>query len=127
MILYYKTVLRGELTRKETIIGKPTDVYEYRLLEMSEPCCPEMKEALEADAIGFGEFHDTILNRDNHLNFADCRPYEEGAVWNEYPISFCPFCGTRVETEEKEKVTLKITKRHVRQTVWDTEEVPVKE
>lgn len=114
MKAHYKTVLEGEGAN----IGypfnrKPEDVYEYILLEMTDPCCQEMGNALEAEAIGFGEFHDTILNRDCNINFADCHPYPEGAVWDEYPIRFCPFCGQQVETEERQRVTRKRYKKRI--------------
>jgi hypothetical protein len=114
MKAYYKTILRGDSANSDYAFNeKPEDVYEYVLLEMTEPCCQEMKEALEDDAIRFGEFGSSFLNRDCNVNFADCRPYPEGAVWDEYPIHFCPFCGQKVETEERERVTRKRYKKEI--------------
>jgi len=126
MKAYYKTVLKGEVGHPEYPHNeKPDDVYEYKLLEMGDPCCLAMKEALEADAIGFGEVHDCILNQNHNINFFDCSPYSEGAVWDEYKINFCPFCGQKVETEEREKVSLKTVTRRHRITSTEHEEVPV--
>ena len=114
MKVYYKTVLKGEGSHQEYPFNeKPDDVYEYILLEITEPCCDEMKKALEDAAVGFGEFNDCILNCDCNFNFADCHPYPEGAVWDEYPIRYCPFCGMKVETEEREKVTRKLVKHRI--------------
>lgn len=110
----YKTVLLGDVANAVLALGeKPEDIYEYKLLKLSAPCCEKMEDALDKGAIGFGEFHDTILNRDHNINFADCSPYPEGAVWEEYPISFCPFCGEKVEIEEIERVSLRIKKRRI--------------
>lgn len=126
MKTYYKTILMGETANPDPIPKQsPNDVREYALLEMEPPCCNEMKEALDNEAIGFGEFHDTILNRDHNINFSDCHPYPEGAVWEEYQINFCPFCGQKVETEEREKVTLKKVSRRHRITTIEHEEVAV--
>jgi len=127
MKAYYKTILKGEgATLGYPFREKPEAVYEYVLLEMTAPCCIGMKEALENEAIGFGEFHDTILNCDCNINFADCHPYPEGAVWDEYPICFCPFCGEKVETEERERVTRKKYKRTIAsRTETDYKEVSI--
>ena len=126
MKAYYKTVLKGEGARTEYPFNdKPDDAYEYILLEMTTPCCEEMRNAMEETAIGFGEFNDTILNQDHNINFADCRPYPEGAVWDFYQIKFCPFCGEKVETEERERVTRKMVTKRVRHTMKNYEEVKV--
>lgn len=113
MKAYYKTVLKGEGANPQHLNESADQVYEYKLLGMSEYCCQEMKEALADDAIGFGEFHDTILNGDCNINFSDCRPYPEGEVWDYYPIRFCPFCGRKVETEERERVSRKKVRKFI--------------
>jgi len=125
MKAYYKTILKGENIHSLPYEEKPTDVYEYKLLEITDICCQEMKDALHDNAVGFGVFHDAILNSDKNINFADCSPYPEGAVWTEYAINFCPFCGKRVETEERERVTLKKIKRKVRLERVDYDEIPI--
>lgn len=118
MKAYYKTILRGD-SANSALKEKADDVYEYVLLEITEPCCQQMKEALEHDAIKFGEFGESYLNQDCNINFGDCSPYAEGAVWDEYPIHFCPFCGQKVETEERERVILRKTKRVIPSRVED--------
>lgn len=111
MKAFYKTVLRGETARVEyPFRERPDQVHEYKLLERTEPCCGEMAKAL-GEAIGFGEFHDYILNGDKEINFANCHPYPEGTSWNYYAIKFCPFCGEPVSTEERERVSLKKSTR----------------
>ena len=122
----YKTILMGESARQDPIFhDSPDKLYEYKLIELGEPCCEKMKTALADDAIGFGEIHDTILNKDCNINFADCSPYPEGAVWDYYKISFCPFCGQPVETEEIERVSQKKVQKTIRYKTTDYEEVPV--
>jgi len=108
MKAYYKTVLRGDTATEMVGLSPypPYNVYEYKLLEMTEPCCEEMKVALEEGAVKFGEF-DVCLNGDANINFAQCSAYPEGAVFTEYAIDFCPFCGKPVKTEERERVILK--------------------
>jgi len=118
MKAYYKTILEGEAA---VLGGNPDQVREYKLLEMGEPCCQGMEEALGDEAIGFGEFHDTILNGDNEINFADCRPYPEGVVWDYFAIKFCPFCGEPVSTQERERAFLKkrITVRTISKETYE--------
>jgi len=89
MKAYYKTVLWGA----------EFSVYEYVLLEMTEPCCDEMRQAIENGAIHFGEI-DRILNRDCNINL-------HHHSHDEYAIRFCPFCGEKVEIQERERVILK--------------------
>ncbi len=68
----------------------------YELKEIkTEYCCSESESS---DAIQFGEV-DTILNTDESVNIASCAPYPEGAVWDEEPIKFCPFCGKKITIE----------------------------
>ena len=67
----------------------------YKTVEF---CCEEMRHAFEYDYIQFGEFHSN-LNTDKNVNIARCSPYPEGAVWEEKPIKFCPFCAEQVEIE----------------------------
>jgi hypothetical protein len=52
------------------------------------------------------ESWDSIFNEDNQVNIFRCSPWPEGAVWDKKPISFCPFCGCRVETELESPATL---------------------
>lgn len=64
-------------------------------------CCDEAREAWEDRAIIFGEA-DSVWNLNHDVNFLQCSPYPEGAVFTEYKISFCPFCGKQVTTQESE-------------------------
>jgi hypothetical protein len=68
--------------------------------EPIEPCCDDMGQALRDNFIQFGEYGETMLNSGTMLNIFKCSPYLEGAVWDEMPIKFCPFCGTAIQCEE---------------------------
>jgi len=67
----------------------------------AEFCCEQASEAWEDRAVIFGEA-DTVLNFDNNVNILKCSPYPEGAVFTEYSISFCPFCGKSITVKEEE-------------------------
>ena len=128
MKIYYKTTLEGELSTVGLGLSDrpPSEfVHEYKLIEIVDICCEEMKVALDEEAILFGDFYGDSLNRDNNLNFAHCSPYPEGAVYREYPIKYCPFCGQVVETEEKLRVTLKVKLKKRVVTERETVEIPV--
>ena len=68
-------------------------------------CCDEMSAAWGESFVKFGSM-DSQLNRDERVNIFQCSPYAEGAVFNECAISFCPFCGDKIEVkiEEVEKL-----------------------
>jgi hypothetical protein len=106
MKAYYKTVLR----EKAPPGGLAVD--DYQLLEITDVCCKRMNEALDEEAIRFGGF-DREISSDNNINFSKCSPYPEGAEWDDYEVHFCPFCGKKVETEERERVVLKRVERPV--------------
>lgn len=59
-------------------------------------CCEVMAGAWEEDFISFGEF-EGLLNKNGNVNIYHCRPYPEGAFWDELAIKFCPFCGEKIE------------------------------
>lgn len=61
-------------------------------------CCPEMAAAWDHGFIGFGE-KEGLLNRVEKVCIYDCSAYPEGAVWDDMPISHCPFCGVRIDVE----------------------------
>ena len=121
---YYKTVLWGDAANVESICPTtPEDVCECVLEESIEPCCIGMTEALEDEAIFWGEY-EKMLNSNTDINIAVCHPYPEGAVWNEYPITYCPFCGEKIETIERKRVKLKKVDRTIpSRKVVDYEEV----
>jgi len=58
-------------------------------------CCDKMREAYVDGAVFFGDYEAT-WNKDSNLNIGKCSVYPEGAFWDEYPISFCPFCSASV-------------------------------
>jgi hypothetical protein len=80
-------------------------IYEYKLVEVTA-CCDEMKQALAEKFIKFGEY-DPVLNGDNEVNIFRCDPYPEGATWDEMAIRLCPFCGEKIEVEERKRFLLK--------------------
>ena len=121
----YKTVLRGELAKTSEWDKNPEEVYEYAFIKWEDVCCDGMKEAIDCDALGFGEFQDTILNRDNNINFSDCSLYPEGAFWHYFPIHFCPFCGAPAASIEGQRVKLRVIEKRHTQVTHETEEVPV--
>jgi hypothetical protein len=62
-------------------------------------CCAELKDALSGD-----EFEPLIAVGDDgvlylSVGLIDLEDEEPGMV--EHPLFFCPFCGTRVQTEEE--------------------------
>jgi hypothetical protein len=56
-------------------------------------CCERSKSSA---SIGFGE-KDSSFNEIPSMCIYNCEPYPEGAVWDEEPIAFCPFCGAKIE------------------------------
>ena len=58
-------------------------------------CC---NGAEKSTALTFGEV-DSVLNRNEHVNISSCFAYPEGAVYDEEAISFCPFCGAKIEID----------------------------
>jgi len=81
---------------------KNPEIGEIKLISTSF-CCGEMEKAWEERVVNFGEY-DNILNRDNNVNIYKCEPYPEGAVWDEYPIKFCPFCGEQIIIKFKKRL-----------------------
>lgn len=72
------------------------DIHDIKLKEITF-CCETMKNVWD-EFIGFGE-EDSILNRESTVNIYNCHPWPEGAVWDSKPISYCPFCATKIEIE----------------------------
>ena len=62
-------------------------------------CCEELKEALEA-----GEFEPLITVGPNeviYLCVGLVDQEESGPALVDHPLFFCPFCGTKLQTEEE--------------------------
>jgi hypothetical protein len=72
------------------------DLEECELVSMP-PCCDTMKKAIDENYIGFGEFIDSVLNKDESINITVCNAYPDGAYWDYMPIQKCPFCGEDIE------------------------------
>ena len=79
--------------------GQP---WEYRIEEIEDFCCIEMRRAYDENFIQFK----TIMNRSIGgipigcgLAIIRTYCYEEGACENEMYIDYCPFCGEKIETE----------------------------
>lgn len=75
----------------------PIEYYEESSVEF---CCDDMKNAHENNAVFFGDYDG--ISRDKNVNIAKYSPYPEGAVFDVYPISFCPFCAKKIKIMEKE-------------------------
>jgi hypothetical protein len=72
------------------------DRRKYELKEIETTYCCD--DARNSSAITFGEV-DSTLNRNECVNISSCAPYPEGAVWDEEPINFCPFCGAKIQID----------------------------
>ena len=73
----------------------------YNYVEIKNYCCEKMENAMNDDAIKFGEF-ESMLNTNKFLNIFRCLPYPEGACWDEYEIDYCPFCGEKIDYVESQ-------------------------
>ena len=119
MKLEYKTIMYGGTI---PFLPSKDGIKERVPLNISTPCCEDMKEALEEHLIGFGEFMDSYLNKETTLCIAK---YQWG--YDFYSIYYCPFCGEKIESEETERVTLKIVKKKKLQpkSAWTEVEIEV--
>jgi len=109
--VYYKTYLRGELAGSSWVFERnsPDDIWEYKF-ERADFCCRKMENAFCDRFIFFGEY-DGTLNEDNNMNISICKPYPEGACWDELSIKLCPFCGETIELIESARFSkVKTTK-----------------
>jgi hypothetical protein len=66
-------------------------------------CCDKMKKAIKNRYIIFGE-DDRFLNKDSNLNIIKTSCYPSGTVMDTQEISYCPFCGSKIEIENIETV-----------------------
>ncbi len=73
-------------------------------------CCDDMEGAWGDNAVGFGEIDDSYGPQVG-VNIYHCLPYPEGAVWDEYHINFCPFCGTSIEIKVLDEPIIKCPKK----------------
>ena len=75
--------------------------FEEVIPEFFESCCNESYKAWQDGAIGFGGMD--LVNKIEDVCIYAIHAYPEGAVWDSYPIKYCPFCGKEVEVIIKEK------------------------
>lgn len=86
-------------TENLSFLWKAGDIKEITLSEIDKVCCNDMREAMEDNYIGFGEYNST-LNHDSNVNIFCCSPYPEGACWSSMAIKYCPFCAEKIITNE---------------------------
>jgi len=74
--------------------------YSDDIFEITEtnflPCCKKVQEAWDSRFIGFGDF-DKNMNTINNVCIYTCSVYPEVVTHETMPITFCPFCGTKIE------------------------------
>jgi len=117
----YKTTIRKEG-------HPPTEYYVCRKRNGCDAiffCCVAMEDAWVQGAIVFGGFD---CGHTNSINIGLCHPYPEGASWDNFEISFCPFCGEAIECVEAERSVLvkKVTTtvKEVKSAEWVEETMP---
>ena len=59
-------------------------------------CCSEMDVAWHDGAVGFGSKSSYSMNHIAAVCIYACYPYPECTVWNEFPITVCPFCAVPI-------------------------------
>jgi hypothetical protein len=84
-------------TRRSLLFGIRKTYFSDKTVE---PCCDEMRAALRDHFIQFGEYDAGGCNESSSVNIFKCSPYPEGAAWEDLAISFCPFCGVKIECDE---------------------------
>jgi hypothetical protein len=74
----------------------------YRLADDPSPCCDDMRQALNDEAVVFGDRAFASTNTWNTLCLVRCWPWPDdpnpvGRTFLSYhPIAFCPFCGEAI-------------------------------
>ena len=100
----------------KSIYSEDNSLEQVRLLN-TDYCCDEMKEAFDGYFITFGGEY----NREAEVSIRSCSPYPEGSWWDYMKINVCPFCGTKIQLIETEKVRRKEIRKQ--ETVTRTEYV----
>ena len=119
MIVEYKTILEGDRNKLH-----PDAVAEVKWegREEAKVCCNKMKDALEYEALSFGEFSEQsaellLWSPQPTLCIVDIDE-------DYYPIGFCPFCGQKIEYKEVLRTRYKLNVKMVTRPV--TEQVEEK-
>ena len=103
MKVYYKTVDRLESIKNSRYESDPENSryrFHYIIIQ-TDFCCDSIKSAWDDSYIGFGE--DGYSDSPKQVNI-EKQGYDEP---DHLAITFCPFCATRIEAIEKERVKLK--------------------
>jgi hypothetical protein len=65
-----------------------------------ETCCEEMENTINDNFIGIGYREDSWMvdsKNDIKMNIYNCKPYDEGVIWGNVEIKYCPFCGKKIK------------------------------
>jgi hypothetical protein len=95
----YKTVIKGDAA-----LGLSPDTTHEIWWLSTEYCCVEAKEAFEELFMRFGDWDGVPICPE--VNIFRCHPYPEGAVFDQMPIRYCPFCGKEIVLIEGERAKL---------------------
>ncbi|MHB8118655.1 MAG: hypothetical protein ACYDHX_08020 [Methanothrix sp.] len=95
MIIKTRTIIEPKDSEGAFFSYKKGDVRKISVCE-KKFCCDGMKNAMKKQFIIFGE-DDSYLNKDNYLNIIKTACYPSGTVVDLLDISFCPFCGEKIE------------------------------
>lgn len=102
MLLHYKAIIMDEST---DFIGKL--VIEKKRKKQIDYCCEEMERAISTQAIDIMGIEVSIQHSDY-----------DGYTTDYYPsISFCPFCGEKIEVVEEYRVKQKTYTAHIQEKV----------
>lgn len=87
---------KNDLYETDCLWSKKGDVKNIKVVKHVY-CCSGMKSAMDEHYVVFGEYESSGLNKNKNVNIIQCSPYPEGAVFNELPIKFCPFCSASIK------------------------------
>ena len=100
MKVYYKTIDGWEKLQRSKYHDPIRDQrcrYSHNSVGV-EPCCDKMKEAWDESYIDFEDMNNNVMICIEKQGYDDAE---------HMAITFCPFCATKIEVVEKERVKLK--------------------